>query len=132
MIDLTSCAISWRHIFHEKKKTYNLGHAVSLNIKHLNRLYQRRLIVSWLFLYVRRGNWCRNALLTGQNKVERAIESRAIYLSQITARFDTFVADRCIMNIPSLTISIKYMPLVVKYIRERSCVFRLIAHNFSD
>lgn len=65
-----------------------------------------------------------------ENKV--AIESRATYLSQITARYGTFVAGRCIMNIPSLAIAIKYTPLAVKYIRERSCVFRLIARNFAD
>lgn len=86
-----------------EKTICNLGHDVSLNIKYLNNLYRRRLIESYHGYSCLRGdNWCRNVLLTDQNKV--AIESRDIYLSQITARFDTFVAGRCIMNIPSLAI----------------------------
>lgn len=85
------------------KKIGNLGHAVSSSIKYLNSLHRRRLIESYHGYSCLRGdNWCRNVLLTDQNKV--AIESRAIYLSQITARFDTFVAGRYIMNIPSLAI----------------------------
>lgn len=87
----------------EKKNLEPGSYCLSLSIKYLNSLYRRHLIESYHGYSCLRGdNWCRNVLLTDQNKV--AIESRAIYLSQITARFDTFVAGRYIMNIPSLAI----------------------------
>lgn len=52
-----------------------------------------------------------------ENKV--AIESRVIYLLQITARFNTFLIDRCIMNISPLAVAIKYVYHLRLNIRER-------------